>query len=705
MAQEYLPAAGDRIGGFMLLEPLGRGAMGQVYRAKDETLGREVAIKFIDLSELKNEYLINEVKKRFIREARLLAAINHPNVVEIYSASLEFRCPYIVMQFFDGKPLFEYQDEVGVIDHKRCAVISLQICEALDYCWENYEVMHRDLKPANVMISKAGHIKIIDWGIAKVTKDLTMGVSLATRSDMRLGTPHFMAPEQQINPGEVTYLADIYSMGMIMWQMLVGTLPFDAGSEAVIFSQKQKGPERNLTRLIPELPEAIAELIYLMLEPKPEKRISSYAEIRNTLQREINSFEDKDDLFPKAERPRVVLKPLPQVTPPQAFEPPPPAQAPAQGVPLPQGLETNHQMPTEGNDRLQTDKREKKLVILRQPEEAVPVAPLLPEDDDDVELPVVESNFLADCNFQLVDLPDSQAVDAEFWPGKEIGRYKLIQRIGMGSMGVVMRAEDQQAGGEVAMKFLVCDPTDLRNRLDEVRHADSVVSALRHNAIAKIIQNTNIEGYNITISNLYLGSEGRPINLWDCSRLYGNEEGILNQYDIRSMLLTLLEALTHAHSHSMVHCDLKPENILFPTQNGSRRKWYSGLKVSDFGIAHIVGEDFRHKSIRRSLRYANVSSAMKEDIRSLVNTFDFMSPEQRRGKTATPLSDVYSVGLIALRFLTGNKQLKMHKRPSTSRSGIDPAWDHVLLRALKEAPKERYQSAAEMAADIANLPF
>ncbi|RMD74576.1 MAG: serine/threonine protein kinase, partial [Lentisphaerae bacterium] len=371
-AGDYLPAAGDKVGDYLLLEPLGRGAMGQVYRAQDQTLGREAAIKFIDLSSLKNEKLIEEVKKRFLREARVLAAINHPNVVAIYTASLNFRCPYIAMEYFPGNPLFEFQDEFGVIDYKRCCLISLQICEALDYCWENYQVMHRDLKPANILIGDGGHIKIIDWGIAKVTKDLALGISLATRSDMRLGTPHFMAPEQQLNPSDVTYVADIYSMGVIMWQMLVGSPPFDANSEAVLYSQKIKGPTQKLGDLVPDLPPALEELIGRMMEPDPQKRISSYAEIRSILQREINKFEDISELFPKKKETQVPkLRPLPQFqgkrSPKKRYD------GGTQPMEI-QGLTRKEEEPTQA-----VSSPQKKLLIIKKPHETGPATPIPPK--------------------------------------------------------------------------------------------------------------------------------------------------------------------------------------------------------------------------------------------------------------------------------------------------------------------------------------
>ena len=202
---------------------------------------------------------------------------------------------------------------------------------------------------------------------------------------------------------------------------------------------------------------------------------------------------------------------------------------------------------------------------------------------------------------------------------------------------------------------------------------------------------------------LFLGPYGTPVNLNDYANNFGDANGVLDENDTRQIMLVLLEAIGYAHRHGVVHCDIKPSNILFNSLGMEGDMWNAHLKLTDFGIAKVVGEDLVHQSVTQSLNRVSVGGAMTADAMALLGTYDYMSPEQRRGDTATFSSDIYAVGMMVFRFLTGKTELGL-KKPSRLMPGLNPAWDTVILKALNEDPERRYKSAREMASALEHMP-
>ncbi|MBF0407089.1 MAG: protein kinase [Candidatus Riflebacteria bacterium] len=244
---------------------IGEGGMGKVFRATDTSLNRIVAIKTLHDECLKDDSLV----ERFIREGQLLATVGHPNVVNIYASSKERKSnkPFLVMEYIDGAPLSKLKSSL-LNDKLRILPIMLQVFEGIQACHEK-GIIHRDLKPSNIMVTRNGLVKLFDFGIARTAKS-------TTKTGMTLGTPHYMSPEQCMGAKELTAKSDVYSAGIIFWELIYGSPPYDA--------QKGENPEiaiamKHVQATLPmvALPdnEIIAGLIPLvkrMLDKDPEAR-------------------------------------------------------------------------------------------------------------------------------------------------------------------------------------------------------------------------------------------------------------------------------------------------------------------------------------------------------------------------------------------------------------------------------------------------
>ena len=197
---------------------IGVGGMGAVYKAHQRNLDRPVALKIL----VPRSGSDPGFAERFMREARALARLNHPHIVAVYDFGQKEDLNYFVMEFVDGANLREVQ-KAGELSPKEAFAIVPQICEALQFA-HNEGVVHRDIKPENVLLDKKGRVKIADFGLAKIVGKQAQNLTL-TQEGHVMGTPHYMAPEQVEHPHEVDHRADIYSLGVVFYEMLTGELP------------------------------------------------------------------------------------------------------------------------------------------------------------------------------------------------------------------------------------------------------------------------------------------------------------------------------------------------------------------------------------------------------------------------------------------------------------------------------------------------
>ncbi|HKI73201.1 MAG TPA: serine/threonine-protein kinase, partial [Pseudomonadales bacterium] len=259
------------LGRYQVEKELGKGAMGVVYLGRDPKINRVVAIKTMALSQEFEADELEEVKQRFFREAETAGRLNHPNIVTIYDAGEEHDLAYIAMEFLKGKDLTGHIKANTLLPPARVLDIIAKSADALEYA-NSQNVVHRDIKPANIMYEEdSGAIKLTDFGIARITD------SSKTKTGMVLGTPSYMSPEQLAGK-KVDGRSDLFSLGVTLYQMLAGQLPFQADSMATLMFKIANEPHAALTTLRPELPAAIDAIINKALQKDPEQRYQSGAE-------------------------------------------------------------------------------------------------------------------------------------------------------------------------------------------------------------------------------------------------------------------------------------------------------------------------------------------------------------------------------------------------------------------------------------------
>lgn len=260
---------GKRLDGrYEIREIIGVGGMAVVYKAYDNIDDRIVAIKI-----LKEEYLSNEeFKRRFKNESKAIAVLSHPNIVRVYNVSFGDRLQYIVMEYVDGITLKEYIEQQGVINWKEAVHFVGQILAALQHAHDK-GIVHQDIKPQNIMLLQDGTIKVTDFGIARFSRS-----DMNTISDKAIGSVHYISPEQA--RGEMTdEKADIYSVGVVMYEMLTGQLPFQSDSAvSVALMQVQQEPVRP-SQIFPSIPLGIEQITIRAMQKSRQSRYRSAAEM------------------------------------------------------------------------------------------------------------------------------------------------------------------------------------------------------------------------------------------------------------------------------------------------------------------------------------------------------------------------------------------------------------------------------------------
>ncbi len=235
--------AGARVGGYRIERLLGVGGMGVVYRAIQESLGRPVALKVLP-PRPKNEA---DFAERFELEARVLASLSHPRIVSIIDRGLETGIAYFVMELVEGESLRRWVER-GKTKPAQVVPLAMQVCEGLMYAHAK-GVVHRDIKPENLLVDLAGNVKIADFGLARIVRGSRDEVHRITLSGMTLGTPFYMAPEQ-VQGADVDERADLYALGVVLYELLTGTLPVGRFHAP---SRRSPGLDPRLDRLVVRL--------------------------------------------------------------------------------------------------------------------------------------------------------------------------------------------------------------------------------------------------------------------------------------------------------------------------------------------------------------------------------------------------------------------------------------------------------------------
>ena len=269
---------GRKIASYEIEEELAQGGMGVVFLARQPSLERRVVLKTLrrDLAEDESW------EERFTREAQAAAGVHHPNVVVVYDCFSWRGERFIAQEHVDGKDVASVIAQVGRFDPRVVGLVALEVARGLEEIHAR-GIVHRDLKPANILLGRAGEAKIADFGIALDAKG-----SALTQTGHSLGTPPYMSPEQLLG-ARVDYRSDLFSLGLVLFEMLAGKRPFaeeDPSGEALV-RRIEEGRHPPLRKLAPETSRALARAVHRCLRAKPKRRFASTAELRRALEHQL----------------------------------------------------------------------------------------------------------------------------------------------------------------------------------------------------------------------------------------------------------------------------------------------------------------------------------------------------------------------------------------------------------------------------------
>lgn len=273
-------------GRYEVLEHIGQGAMADVFRAYDPSINRPLAIKVLK-GELRQH---PQYAPRFLREAKAAGALSHPNIVTIYDVGELDGYPYIVMELLEGEPLDTVLQREGALPVDQVLAIGVQLADALAYAHAQ-GVVHRDIKPSNIILSRDGRTtKIVDFGIARVAEggELEMAETLKTQVGQVLGTPRYMSPEQALGR-EIDGRSDLFSVGVILYELLTGKKAFAGASAATLALQITQQDPEPIGALAPDTPKGLQFIVEKLLSKRPEKRFADGAQLGDALRRELGA--------------------------------------------------------------------------------------------------------------------------------------------------------------------------------------------------------------------------------------------------------------------------------------------------------------------------------------------------------------------------------------------------------------------------------
>ncbi|MDH3619956.1 MAG: protein kinase [Gammaproteobacteria bacterium] len=272
LAARKLSGAPQRLGRYVIERRIGRGAMGAVYLAKDPRINRAVAVKAIPIEKEFEDEELKEARLRFYREAESAGRLTHPNIITVFDAGEDKGLAYIAMEYVPGIPLRNYTDPKKLLAPKRALELAAATAEALDYA-HNQGVIHRDIKPANLLYNpKEGSLKISDFGVARMTDNNR------TKTGIVLGTPMYMSPEQ-LGAENLTGLSDLFSLGVTLYELLVGEVPFRASNIAVLMTKITTEDPAPVSSRRAGIPPSVDAILAKALAKRPNDRFSCGAEM------------------------------------------------------------------------------------------------------------------------------------------------------------------------------------------------------------------------------------------------------------------------------------------------------------------------------------------------------------------------------------------------------------------------------------------
>lgn len=280
---------------YKILNVIGQGGMGVIFRAEHIKIGRKLAIKVLHPAHITDE----EAVVRFQREAVAAGGLGHPNIIEIIdSGKTDSGLPYIVMEYLEGRDLSQILEKEAILPYDIIVPILIPVCEALEVA-HSAGIVHRDIKPENILISRFGKgkliVKVLDFGIAKIMESRDKKSGAITRTGFVAGTPHYMSPEQVMGE-KIDHRTDIYSLGVIMYQAVVGRVPFQGGTVTAITTRIVTEEPQEPISVRREIPSEINQLVLKAMAKKPEKRFQSTKELAAGITNVMDRLDSKQDI-------------------------------------------------------------------------------------------------------------------------------------------------------------------------------------------------------------------------------------------------------------------------------------------------------------------------------------------------------------------------------------------------------------------------
>lgn len=293
------------VGGFLIKHKLGEGGMGEVYLAKQLSLERDVALKILP-SRFTRE---NSFVVRFLKEVHYQASLDHPNIVTAYDAGEDGGVYFMAMAYVPGQTLEEWLNREGTLPEKDALLVVRQVAKALEYASVEKGILHRDIKPANIMLTPSLHAKVLDMGLSKNTLEKQSN----TLADTLMGTPNYMSPEQIDHPQDLDTRSDMFSLGMTLYHMLTGQVPFEESGYLKTLQRHAREKLEDPRNLMPGISQGAAHLLARMLARDPEDRYADWAAFFEDLHR-VSSHKGLPDL-PKGESTLQLNSPPPKEKP------------------------------------------------------------------------------------------------------------------------------------------------------------------------------------------------------------------------------------------------------------------------------------------------------------------------------------------------------------------------------------------------------
>ncbi len=276
-----------RIGDYMIEGTIGAGGMGTVYKAMQISTHRHVALKVLRESLSRDTTYM----ERFFHEVRLLALMEHPNMVQMYEGGICKDCAYFSMERIEGNDMKELVDSGRRFTEQEALYCARQMASALGYAWNKEKMIHRDVKPANIMLTKEGTAKLLDFGISK--KMVPGSDTFLTTTGIMVGSPTYISPEQARGDRNISFHADIYSLGVSLYHILAGKPPFDGKTAVDVITQHLSEPAPNIRSVRPDISRSFARIIQQMMEKSPEDRPQSWDDLKRQFDKLLKAARDK----------------------------------------------------------------------------------------------------------------------------------------------------------------------------------------------------------------------------------------------------------------------------------------------------------------------------------------------------------------------------------------------------------------------------